>query len=106
MTKKHLGRGSAVRRSLGGLKHFYGSGPQRQRGCAVKPTFAGPYSRRDAFCGHYIAGASLESPTVDSIRTYTPQSCTKEVENLYLEVATLISIYCHTAKYLSSLSDL
>lgn len=104
MVKKEKRMQAPVQRNFDSLKRFYGVPPvPLQTRKAVPSFYPGAYSRRSCLSTFHLTGSSREQLVVDAMRTYTPSTCTKEVQDLFLEVAELVSVYYDTLDHLATL---
>ncbi|EPY36911.1 hypothetical protein STCU_00345 [Strigomonas culicis] len=108
MTKRRQCRRQApIYKNFDSLKRFYNVAPlataERR---SLLPTYSTVCSRRGALASLYTVGSPREQYVCDIMRTCTPLTCTKEVVDLYLEVAALVSVYCSTAEYMEKLPEI
>lgn len=95
---------SVVQRNYDSLKAYFGVSPMpAHKRTAQPPVYIGAYSRRGTLNSYHISGAPQEQVVFETMRTYSPATCTKTVAELYLEVASLVSVYYDTLDYLHSL---
>lgn len=95
-----------VQRNFDSLKRYYGFTPLPAEGrVAVPSSFVGAYSRRGTLGSFHIIGAPREQLVFEAMRTYAPTTCTKQVCDLYFEVAALVSVYYDTVDQLAMLPE-
>ncbi|KAK7197618.1 hypothetical protein NESM_000712600 [Novymonas esmeraldas] len=106
MAKREKRRTALVQQNFDSLKRFYAISPfTAAERAALPPVYAGAYSRRAAMNSFHMVGSSRDQIVSDAMRTFAPSTCTKEVMELYLEVAALVSLYYDTKEQLLALPD-
>jgi hypothetical protein len=107
MAKRDKRRAALVQPNFDSIKRFYAVAPfTAANRAALPPVFAGVFSRRAAMNAYHVVGSSRDQIVSDAMRTFSPSSCTKEVMDLYLEVAALVSLYYDTKEQLQALPDI
>ncbi|KAG5509808.1 hypothetical protein JKF63_07452 [Porcisia hertigi] len=106
MAKRDKRRTALVQQNFDSLKRFYSISPlTAAERAALPPVYCGVYSRRAAMNSYHLVGSSRDQIVADAMRTFSPSTCTKEVMDLYLEVAALVSLYFDTKEQLFALPD-
>lgn len=106
MAKRDKKRTALVQQNFDSLKRFYAVTPFTAADRAtLPPVYVGVYSRRAAMNSYHVVGSSRDQIVSDAMRTFAPSTCTKEVMDLYLEVAALVSLYYDTKEQLLTLPD-
>ena len=107
MSKRDKKRAALVQLNFDSIKRFYAVAPfTAAERAALPPVYAGAYSRRAAMNAYHVVGSSRDQIVSDAMRTFTPASCTKEVMDLFLEVAAVVSVYYDTKEQLLALPDI
>lgn len=107
MAKREKKRTALVQPNFDSIKRFYAVSPfTAAERAALPPVHTGAYSRRAAMNGYHVVGSSRDQIVSDAMRTFAPSSCTKEVADLFLEVAALVSLYYDTKEQLLALPDI
>ncbi|KAG5484824.1 hypothetical protein LSCM4_07593 [Leishmania orientalis] len=106
MARRDKRRTALVQQNFDSLKRFYAISPcSAAERATLPPVFSGAYSRRAAMISYHVVGSSRDQIVSDAMRTFVPSTCTKEVMELYLEVAALVSLYFDTKEQLLALPD-
>ncbi|GET86740.1 hypothetical protein, conserved [Leishmania tarentolae] len=107
MAKRDKRRTALVQQNFDSLKKFYAISPfSAAERATLPPVYSGVYSRRAAMNSYHVVGSSRDQIVLEAMRTFTPSTCTKEVMDLYLEVAALASLYFDTKEQLLALPDI
>lgn len=97
MARRNNRNHDLAQRNFDSLKAYFRLSPMMtHERVATFPRYIGAYSRRGALGCYHISGASREQLVLDTMRTYSPATCTKTVADYFLEVASLVSVYYDT----------
>lgn len=97
MTRKSKHNEDLLQRNFDSLKSYFSVSPVLSHDrIALPPQYIGAYSRRGTLGCYHISGAHREQLVFDTMRTYSPATCTKNVAEIFFEVASLLSVYYDT----------
>lgn len=97
MARKNKHNQDLLQRNFDSLKSYFSVSPILSHDrIALPPQYIGAYSRRGTLGCYHISGAHREQVVFDTMRTYSPATCTKNVADFFFEVASLLSVYYDT----------